>query len=79
MSSSIEGKQTPQDGVILSKRFLYCWPIVKGIWRWSMDYLNKEPVMQIFDVSLNKLIFKNSGDRWAGMVWWSIDIVVMRN
>ena len=67
--------------VMTWKRFLHYWPFVRGIHRWPVDSHHKGPVMRSFgvsfNVSLNKLLNKQSRGRWIEKSWLSFDVTVM--
>ena len=80
-SGLFEVKSTNYDDVVKWKRFPYYWPFARGI-HWSLvDSLSKRPVMWsfdvCFDVSLCKLLNKQSRGRWIKTSWWSFDVAVM--
>ena len=63
------------------KHFKHYWPFVRGIHRSPVDSLHKGPVIRhfdvSFDVSLCKLLNKQSRDRYIKMSWRSFDVTVM--
>ena len=65
------------EGVITLHHFPHYWPFARGIHRPLVDSPNKGSVMWgfhvFFDVSLNKLLNKQSEDRWSEVPWRSCD------